>query len=99
MPPWQASEPITHETMFQIWTRVGLRTVQDSYPVFNKASLRACMARHSRISQGLVASSAVGGGGASAGNSGSATAANNAAGLAGYHPPGVAVPGGGAGAR
>jgi hypothetical protein len=47
-----------------------------------------------------VANSAVGGGGASAGsNSGSATAANNAAGLAGYHPPGVAVPGGGAGAR
>lgn len=44
MCPPQATEPITHETTFQIWTRVSLRTVQDSYPVFNKQSLRACMA-------------------------------------------------------
>ncbi len=46
----QATEPVTQETTFQIWTRVGLRTVQDSYPVFNKASLRACMAAHARNS-------------------------------------------------
>uniref|UniRef100_A0A7S0WUB7 Protein kinase domain-containing protein n=1 Tax=Chlamydomonas leiostraca TaxID=1034604 RepID=A0A7S0WUB7_9CHLO len=42
----KATEPITAETVFQIWTRVSLRTVQDSYPVFNKQSLRACMAAH-----------------------------------------------------
>lgn len=46
----RATEPITQETMFQIWTRVSLRTVQESYPVFNKASLRACMAHHQRHS-------------------------------------------------
>lgn len=46
----QAAEPITSQTLFQIWNRVSLRTVQESYPVFNKNSLRACM-RMSQASQ------------------------------------------------
>ncbi|KAJ9514865.1 kinase-like domain-containing protein [Haematococcus lacustris] len=47
----RASEPITSETTFAIWTRVGLRTVQESYPVFNKASLRAAMRSYQSSSQ------------------------------------------------
>ncbi len=42
----KATEPITEDTTFQIWTRVDLRSVQSAYPTFNRASLRACMEAH-----------------------------------------------------
>lgn len=39
----QATEPITAETTFQIWSRISLRTALEQYPVFDKKSLRQMM--------------------------------------------------------
>eukprot|EP00195_Chlamydomonas_chlamydogama_P017435 CAMPEP_0202915134 /NCGR_PEP_ID=MMETSP1392-20130828/64899_1 /ASSEMBLY_ACC=CAM_ASM_000868 /TAXON_ID=225041 /ORGANISM="Chlamydomonas chlamydogama, Strain SAG 11-48b" /LENGTH=443 /DNA_ID=CAMNT_0049607039 /DNA_START=317 /DNA_END=1648 /DNA_ORIENTATION=- len=44
----RATEAITADTTFQIWSRISLRTVQETYPVFNKASLKAMMSQHSQ---------------------------------------------------
>ena len=39
----QAIEPITPETLFQIWSRISLRTALEAYPVFDKKSLKQMM--------------------------------------------------------
>ncbi|GAX77681.1 hypothetical protein CEUSTIGMA_g5124.t1 [Chlamydomonas eustigma] len=36
----RATEPVTEETTFQIWSRIGLRTALEAYPVFDKKSLK-----------------------------------------------------------
>jgi hypothetical protein len=40
----QGAEPIHKDSIVPVWTRLSLRTVQPEYPVFNKESLRACLA-------------------------------------------------------
>jgi hypothetical protein len=39
----QATEPIDNDTIFQIWSRISLRTALEAYPVFDKRSLRQMM--------------------------------------------------------
>eukprot|EP00955_Chlamydomonas_euryale_P023171 244132-Chlamydomonas_euryale.AAC.18 len=39
----RATDPITNDTVFQIWSRISLRTALDQYPVFDKRSLRQMM--------------------------------------------------------
>lgn len=36
----QATEPINNDTVFQIWSRISLRTALEAYPVFDKKSLK-----------------------------------------------------------
>jgi serine/threonine protein kinase len=39
----RAAEPINPDTVFQVWSRISLKTVLKSYPVFDKRSLRQMM--------------------------------------------------------
>lgn len=39
----RATEPIDENTVFQIWSRISLRTALDVYPVFDKQSLKQIM--------------------------------------------------------
>lgn len=49
----QAVAAITPEFTFQLYMRINLRTVQDSYPVFNRSSVKAMIkAEHRRTSRG-----------------------------------------------
>lgn len=36
----RATEPINNDTVFQIWSRISLRTALETYPVFDKKSLK-----------------------------------------------------------
>jgi len=51
----QSIEPVHKDTTFNIWTRLNLRTVQESYPLFDKASLRAALATEHEMEQGAGA--------------------------------------------
>ncbi len=55
LPP-QELEPIKKGSIVPVWTRLSLRSVQPQYPVFSKASLRACMAVESKLHQGMYPS-------------------------------------------
>ena len=39
----RAVDPVTEDTVFQIWSRIGLRTALEAYPVFDKKSLKQMM--------------------------------------------------------
>lgn len=50
--PSQASEPVTPNSTVNIWTRLSLRTVQEKYPEFNKASVRELLTADNANAQG-----------------------------------------------
>ncbi|KAF5841225.1 kinase-like domain-containing protein [Dunaliella salina] len=51
----KATEPIHKGTIVPVWTRLSLRTVQPEYPIFNRDSLRACLAVQQRAHGSITA--------------------------------------------
>ena len=47
----RAAAPITPDTIFQVWSRIRLKTILDVYPIFDKRSLRQMMSYTDGIMQ------------------------------------------------